>query len=183
MILLRLMFEFAKTGLFAVGGGLATLPFLYEMGEKTGWFTHQDVLNLLAVSESTPGAIGINMSTYVGYITSGIPGAILATLALAAPSVVVIILISRMLTKFKGNPVVEGVFKGLRPASIGLITAALISVSRKAFLAADASGLFGAIRWPSVILAVCLFVLMRRWKVHPVCYIAIAAAVGILFQF
>ena len=183
MTLLRLMFEFAKTGLFAVGGGLATLPFLYEMGEKTGWFTHQDVLNLLAVSESTPGAIGINMSTYVGYITSGIPGAILATLALAAPSVVVIILISRMLTKFKGNPVVEGVFKGLRPASIGLITAALLSVSRKAFLVRDASGILGFIRWPSVALAVFLFVLMRKWKVHPVVYIAIAAAVGILFSF
>lgn len=67
MILLRLMYEFCKTGLFAVGGGLATLPFLYEMAEKTGWFTNQDILNLVAISESTPGAIGINMSTYVGF--------------------------------------------------------------------------------------------------------------------
>ena len=71
MILLRLMYEFCKTGFFAVGGGLATLPFLYEMAEKTGWFTNQDILNLIAISESTPGAIGINMSTYVGYLTSG----------------------------------------------------------------------------------------------------------------
>ena len=99
MLYLRLMYEFFKTGLFAIGGGLATLPFLYEMSEATGWFTRGDIMNLIAVSESTPGAIGINMSTYVGFITAGLPGAILATLALAAPSVVVIILISIQIWK------------------------------------------------------------------------------------
>ena len=96
MTILRLIYEFFKTGLFAVGGGLATLPFLYEMGEKTGWFTAQDVLNLLAVSESTPGPIGINMSTYVGFITAGIPGAVIASLSLAAPCVIVILLVIRV---------------------------------------------------------------------------------------
>ena len=74
MTYLRLMFEFAKTGLFAVGGGLATLPFLYEMAEKTGWFTKADILNLVAISESTPGAIGINMATYVGFLTGSAQG-------------------------------------------------------------------------------------------------------------
>ena len=130
---LRLMFEFFKTGLFAVGGGLATLPFLYEMSAATGWFTSQDIMNLIAVSESTPGAIGINMSTYVGFITAGLPGAILATLALAAPSVIVIILISKVLDKFKDSPVVQGVFKGLRPASTALIAAAGLNVAQFAF--------------------------------------------------
>ena len=86
MTLLRLIYEFFKTGLFAVGGGLATLPFLYEMGEKTGWFAAEDVLNLLAVSESTPGAIGINMSTYVGFLTAGVPGAIIGWTAVAHPA-------------------------------------------------------------------------------------------------
>ena len=124
MTILRLIVEFFKTGLFAVGGGLATLPFLYEMGEKTGWFTAQDVLNLLAVSESTPGPIGINMSTYVGFITAGVPGAVIASLSLAAPCVIVILLVIRVLYKFKGSPLVDSVFKALRPASIGMITAA-----------------------------------------------------------
>ena len=100
MILLRLMYEFCKTGLFAVGGGLATLPFLYEMAEKTGWFTNQDILNLVAISESTPGAIGINMSTYVGFLISGIPGAICATLALAFPSIVIIVLVAKCNSEF-----------------------------------------------------------------------------------
>ena len=102
--LLRLMFEFFKTGLFSVGGGLATLPFLYEMSDKTGWFTHADIADMIAISESTPGAIGINMSTYAGYKTAGIPGGILASLSLAAPSVIIILIIARFLKKFRDNP-------------------------------------------------------------------------------
>lgn len=112
MTLIQLCIEFFKTGLFAVGGGLATLPFLYEMSEKTGWFTEQDILNLIAISESTPGAIGINMATYAGYITEGVVGGIMATLALACPSIIVIILISKFLDRFKDSPVVQGIFQG-----------------------------------------------------------------------
>ena len=187
MILLQLIYEFFKTGLFAVGGGLATLPFLYEMGEKTGWFTGQDVLNLLAVSESTPGPIGINMSTYVGFITSGIPGAVIASLALAAPSVIVILLVIQVLDKFKGSPLVEGIFKSLRPASIGLITAAFLGVVQESLLILDnyagLNTILTVVNWKGLVLAGGLFLLMRKWKVHPIAYIAIAAAVGILFSF
>ena len=187
MIIFQLIYEFFKTGLFAVGGGLATLPFLYEMGEKTGWFTNQDVLNLLAVSESTPGPIGINMSTYVGFITAGIPGAVIASLALAAPSVIVILLVIQVLDKFKGSPLVEGIFKGLRPASIGLITAAFLGVCQESLLHLDAfaglNTILSVINWKGMILAVALFFLMRKWKVHPIAYIAIAAVVGIVFSF
>ena len=103
MTILRLIYEFFKTGLFAVGGGLATLPFLYEMGEKTGWFTAEDVLNLLAVSESTPGAIGINMSTYVGFTQGGVPGAVVATLGLVTPSVIIILIVALFLKTFRNN--------------------------------------------------------------------------------
>ena len=98
--LLRLMFEFFKTGLFAVGGGLATLPFLYAIGETTGWYTAQDVANMIAISESTPGPMGVNMATYVGFNTFGIVGGILASLSLVFPSVVIIVLISKILNKF-----------------------------------------------------------------------------------
>lgn len=186
-VIFRLIYEFFKTGLFAVGGGLATLPFLYEMGENTGWFTNEDVLNLLAVSESTPGAIGINMSTYVGYICAGIPGAIIATLSLAAPCIIVIIIISKVLDKFRGSPVVEGVFKGLRPASIGLITAAFLSVAQEALLYLEnytgISTILTVFNWKGILLAVVLFFLMKKWKAHPIVFIAIAAVVGIVFSF
>ena len=187
MTILRLIAEFFKTGLFAVGGGLATLPFLYEMGEKTGWFTAQDVLNLLAVSESTPGPIGINMSTYVGFITAGIPGAVIASLSLAAPCVIVILLVIRVLDKFKGSPLVDSIFKALRPASIGMITAALIGVVKESLLHlgnfAGLNTLLSVFNWKGIVLAVVLWFVMKKWKTHPIAYIAIAAAAGIVFSF
>lgn len=187
MIYLRLIYHFFKTGLFSVGGGLATLPFLYEMSAATGWFTEQDILNLVAVSESTPGPIGINMSTYVGYITAGIPGAIVASLALTAPSVIVILLVIRVLDRFKGSPVVEGVFKGLRPASIGLITAAFLGVARESLLILDnyagLATLPTIVNWKGLALAAVLFVIMKKWNTHPIAYIAIAAVAGIVFSF
>ena len=189
MIILQLIYQFFKTGLFSVGGGLATLPFLYEMGATTGWFTDQDILNLLAVSESTPGPIGINMSTYVGFLTAGIPGAILASLSLAAPSIIVILLVIRVLDKFKGSAVVEGIFKALRPASIGLITAAFLGVVQESLLVLEnytginPSLLTGVINWKGVALAAVLFFGIRKWKAHPIVFIAVAAAVGILFSF
>ena len=180
-----LIAEFFKTGLFAVGGGLATLPFLYEMGEKTGWFTAQDVLNLLAVSESTPGPIGINMSTYVGFITAGIPGAVVASLALTAPCV--ILLVIQVLDKFKDSPLVEGIFKALRPASIGMITAALLGVVRESLLHLEAfagwNTVLSVFNWKGIALAVVLWFIMKKWKTHPIAYIAIAAAAGIVFGF
>ena len=93
MLYLHLFWEFFKTGLFAVGGGLATLPFLQDMADRTGWFTRAQLADMLAVSESTPGPIGVNMATYVGYVTRGVPGAIVSTLGLVTPSVIVILVI------------------------------------------------------------------------------------------
>ena len=171
MILLQLMFEFCKTGLFAVGGGLATLPFLYEMAEKTGWFTNQDILNLIAISESTPGAIGINMSTYVGFLTSGVPGAI------------IIVLIAKCMEQFKNSPIVSAIFHGLRPASTGLIVAAGLSVAQMAFFKSGAgTNILSALNLPAIGLAVVLFVLLRKFKLHPIAYIGAAAVIGCIFQ-
>jgi chromate transporter len=157
------------------------------MGEKTGWFTNQDVLNLLAVSESTPGPIGINMSTYVGFITGGIPGAIIASLALAAPSVIVILVVIQVLDKFKGSAAVQGIFKALRPASIGLITAAFLGVVQECLLYLDKfaglNSILSVVNWKGIVLACALYALMQKWKKHPIVYIAIAAAAGIFFSF
>ena len=187
MIFLQLFLQFFKTGLFSVGGGLATLPFLYEMSNNTGWFTHGDVADMIAVSESTPGAIGINMSTFAGYLTAGIPGGIVATLGLALPSFIIIIIISKLLKQFKDNKYVERAFYGLRPASIAMISAAGINVAKIALVRISELGTGGTfIRFfnvPAILLAVVLFFGSRKLKWHPVVFIAISALVGIVFRF
>ena len=187
MIFLRLVLEFAKTGLFSVGGGLATLPFLYEMASNTGWFTHADVADMIAVSESTPGAIGINMSTYAGFKTAGIPGGIMATLGLALPSVIIILIIARFLAKFRKNPLVEGAFYGLRPASIAMITVAGLNVAKISLLNLPAWEISHAVGdlfvWKALALGVVLFIAQKKLKWHPVIFIAISAVVGIVFKF
>ena len=129
MILLRLYLEFAKVGLFAVGGGLATIPFLQRMGAATGWFTDVDLTTMIAVSESTPGPMGINMATYVGFETAGVPGAAAATLGLVTPCVIIIMAIAGFLQKFRQSKTVDAVFYGLRPASTALIASAGLSVA------------------------------------------------------
>ncbi len=189
MTILTLMYEFFKTGLFSVGGGLATLPFLYEMsGRHPDWFTHADIADMIAISESTPGAIGINMSTYAGYRTAGIPGGILASLALALPCVIIILIIARFLAKFRQNRLVEGAFYGLRPASIAMISVAGLNVVRIALVhmsafAEGGAGLAGFFNWKALILAVLIFVGLKKLKWNPIIFIVLSAAVGIIFSF
>ncbi len=190
MIYLLLFREFFKTGLFAVGGGLATLPFLYEISDKMHWYTHADVADMIAISESTPGAIGINMSTYAGFLTGGIPGGILATLGLACPSMIIIIIISRLLAKFKDNKYVEYAFYGLRAASIAMISAAGINVAKIALVRlqvfSEGGGILEFFQLPAILLAVFLFAVQRQEKLkklHPVVWIAFSAVIGIVFRF
>ena len=137
MIYLQLFWEYFKAGLFAVGGGMATIPFLYEISDRTGWFTHRDLANMLAVSESTPGPIGVNMATYVGYVTgmkeggvmNAILGALTASIGLVMPSLIVILIVAAMLKRFKNSPLVQKVFYGLRPASTAMVASAGIGVA------------------------------------------------------
>ena len=135
MMLLRLFWEFFKIGLFAVGGGMATIPFLYDLSDRTGWFTYTQLADMIAISESTPGPIGVNMSTYVGYEMAGIAGSIFTTLGFVAPSIIIIVIVSIFLQKFRDNRYVESAFYGLRPASSGLIASAALSVAIVALLA------------------------------------------------
>ena len=194
MILLQLFWEFFKTGLFAVGGGMATLPFLYDISERTGWFTQEKLADMIAVSESTPGPIGVNMATYVGFETAGIAGTVIATLGLICPSVIIILLIARVLQQFRSNRTVDAIFYGLRPCSIALIAAAGLLVARITFLNIDALQLSGGLvvlrdllRWKEIVLAAVLLFLTRGVKrlksLHPVLFIASSAAVGILLSF
>ncbi len=179
MMLLTLFFEFFKIGIFAVGGGLATLPFLYELADKYAWVTSADISNLVAISESTPGPLGVNMATYVGFLQSGPIGGVIATLGLVTPSVIVILLVIKILNKFKESHLVKSVFYGLRAASCALITVAGVGVARLAFFG---EGL-PYIHLKSVILAVVIFLAMRKVKWHPIAFIAISAVVGIVFKF
>lgn len=186
MLYLRLFFEFFKTGLFAVGGGLATLPFLYDMAERTGWFTGAQLADMLAVSESTPGPIGVNMATYVGFVTGGIPGAVIATLGLITPSVIVILIIAAFLKAFRHNRWVEAAFYGLRPASTAMVASAGLSVVAIALLNSGAAGL-AIVNWKAVLLAAVILVL-TRWvkptkKLHPIVFILASALVGVVFKF
>lgn len=192
MILLRLFWEFFKTGFFAVGGGMATLPFLYSMSDATGWFSHAQLADMIAVSESTPGPIGVNMATYVGFETAGIPGAVIATLGLITPSIIIILIIARALAAFRDNKYVDAAFYGLRPCSVGLIAAAGLLVVKIALFHFDALG-SGAgwfrdfFNWKALALAAVLLVL-TRWvkptkKLHPVVFILGSALVGVLFHF
>lgn len=185
MIYLRLFYEFFKVGLFSVGGGLATIPFLRHLGEVTGWFSASDLANMIAISESTPGAMGVNMSNYVGFTCGGVPGAIVAVLGLIAPSILVILIIAGFLKKFRESKVVNGVFYGLRPASTALITSAGLSVAAIALLRGPHTGLADLFNWPAVLIAVAVFVCMQvkpLKKVHPIVYIALAAVAGILLK-
>lgn len=195
MIFLRLFYEFFKTGLFAVGGGMATIPFLYNMAEATRWFTATDVDNMIAVGESTPGPIGVNMATYVGYITGldqgGLPyailGAVTATLGLITPCVLIILVIAAFLKSFRNNKYVESAFYGLRPASTGLIAAAGLSVAASNLLFPDlmeTGPLWAILNWKGCILAVVLWVLTNKVrqtkKLHPILFILSSAVVGIV---
>ena len=191
MILLRLFWEFFKTGLFAVGGGMATLPFLYDMAEKTGWFTAAQLADMIAVSESTPGPIGVNMATYVGFHTAGIPGAVIATLGLITPEIIIILIIARVLQKFRQNKTVDAAFYGLRPCSVGLIAAAGLLVVKVAMFCFDKyeeSGVFADLfNWKALILAAVLLIL-TRWvkplkKLHPIFFILGSALIGVVFSF
>ena len=168
MIYLRLFWEFFKTGLFSVGGGLATLPFIYDMSDRTGWFTYQQIADMVAVSESTPGPIGVNTATYVGYITGGVPGALIATLGLVTPAVICILIIASCLKKFRENRFVDHAFYGLRPASAALIAAAGFSVVRISLIqesAFQASGRFADLFfWKGLLLAAVIWVLTNVVK-------------------
>ena len=191
MLYLRLFWEFFKTGLFAVGGVMATLPFLYSMSDATGWFSHAQLADMIAVSESTPGPIGVNMATYVGFSTAGIPGAVVAILGLITPSVIIILIIDRVLAAFRQNKVVDAAFYGLRPCSVGLIAAAGLLVVKIALFDVDlyrqTGVLMNLFQWKAIALAAVLIVLTRYVKplkkLHPVFFILGSAAVGALFSF
>ena len=187
MLYLRLFFEFFKIGMFAVGGGMATLPFLQRLGEETGWFTQQFVTDMVAISESTPGPIGVNMATYVGYDVGGMTGGIVATMGLTLPCIIVSIVFSKFLSKLKGNKYLDWAFYGMRPAVTGLIAAAAVSVFQVAVfnteLYRQTGNIFDFADPKKIIYFAVVFWAIKKFKKHPIMYIAVSAVVGIVFAF
>ena len=184
MIYLRLFYEFFKTGLFAIGGGLATLPFLSEMSNKFGWFSQEEIANMLAVSESTPGPIGVNMATYVGNTTIGVAGGVITSIALVLPSYLVVLAVTKVMERFKENPFVQSSMKTLRPASVGMVSAAILGVLQSVLL--DSTAL-ASMQWTSVLIvpnlllfASLLLCCFKFDKLHPLVFLSIGAIAGIV---
>ena len=188
MIFLQLFWEFLKTGLFAVGGGLATLPFLKAITHKYPWFTANDLMDMVAVSESTPGPMGVNSATYAGFHAAGLPGALTATFSLVLPSVIIIILVSRALDRFRSSSLVQSGFFGLRQASAGLFFGAMFTVFAGSLLHLDLwsgpESLLSVLNYRAILLFLVLSVAIRKLpKVHPIVFIGVGALAGIVFQF
>ena len=196
MILLKLFWEFFKTGLFAIGGGMATVPFLQEISAKTGWYTAGQLADMIAVSESTPGPMGVNMATYVGYTVGakelggplmGILAAIIATLGLITPSVIVILIVAFFLKKFRDSKLVDGALYGLRPASVALISAAGVDIVLIAVLRVESIYKIAqaALSWKALVLAALVFAathVKQLKKLQPIWFIAASALVGVVLK-
>ena len=197
MTLLKLFWEFFLTGLFAIGGGMATVPFLQDISAKTGWYTAGQLADMIAVSESTPGPLGVNMATYVGYTVGsqelggaamGILGAVTATIGLITPSVIIIMVIAYFLKKFRESRLVDAALYGLRPASVALISAAGVDIVLFALLQVDSIyDIAGAVvSWKSVLLAVLIYVgtnfVPKLKKIHPIWFIAASAVIGVVLR-
>lgn len=184
--LFLLLFEFFKIGLFAVGGGLATIPFLMELASRYTWFSADTLTTMIAVSESTPGPLGVNMATYVGFSAADIVGAIIATLSLVAPSIIIICIIANYLQKFKDSRIVKMIFAGLKPAVVAFIISACLSIFRAAILLDGFSwnwNIFAMLNFTNIaILIIMLIINHYRPKIHPIAYIVGAACIGILFS-
>ncbi|MDD6888045.1 MAG: chromate transporter [bacterium] len=182
MIYLQLIWEFFLTGLFAVGGGLATLPFLYEMAERYPWFSAELLPEMVAISESTPGPIGINMATYAGFHATGLLGGLLATLAIVLPQFLIIVTLSKPLSRVRGHRITESVFHMLRPASTALIAYACWETLKSTLLQLPAASFESMFCWQNIAIFAIVWILYDRFHGHPIFYIIGCAALGILFQ-
>lgn len=180
MTYLLLFWEFFKTGLFAVGGGYATLPFLTAISDNYGWYSHSQLANFIAISEVTPGAIGVNMATFAGYITTGIAGGIIATLALILPAVIIILSLSAFVPDYREKPLIQKIFYGIIPVALGLLAATGWKLFKVALLSFP--GLSQTI-WAWVLFAILLILYLPKlpFKISPFVILLIAGTWGFLF--
>lgn len=177
---LILFWTFFKIGAFTFGGGYAMLPLIQEDVAAHGWLTEEELVNFIAVSESTPGPFAVNISTYVGMTVGGLLGSVCATLGVVLPSFLIILIVARFFDRFRENALVTGCMSGLKPAVIGLIASAIVSVGSTVFFADGIS--FAAFGGLAFYLSLGIFALMTVLafrKVHPILIICLSAAIGI----
>lgn len=180
MIYLKLFLTFLKIGAFTFGGGYAMLPLMQEEVLKNGWLSMEDIVNFIAVSESTPGPFAINMATYIGTETGGLFGAFCATMGVVLPSFVIILIVARFFMAFKENKIVRGCMSGLKPAVIGLIGAAVISVGQSVFFAESFSlEVFTTYAFITSLIIFAVMLLLSFKKLHPIFIVVLSAALGI----
>lgn len=171
MIYLKLFLEFFHIGLFSYGGGYATLPFLYHIVEKYGWYTTSQLSDMIAISSVTPGPLGVNVATFAGYVTAGILGAFIATVSILLPSIIIVIIISRLLEQFKNNKYVKSIIYSIKPAGCGLLAAVGVNM------------FFNNISLYGVILFLVLFVVSLKCKRDPIIYLGVSAFVGFILSY
>ena len=179
MLYLELFLTFFKIGLFTIGGGYAMLPLIQADVQAKGWMTAEELVNFIAVSESTPGPFAVNVSTYVGAELAGLPGAFCATLGVVLPSFLIILLVARFYAAFRSSAIVSGAMGGLRPAVIGMIGAAVVSVGQTVFLP---EGLAAVTAYP-LVCSLAIFALMAvltHKKLHPIVINLLTALLGIV---
>jgi chromate transporter len=181
MSLATLFFAFFQIGLFAVGGGLATLPFLFKLAGTYDWLSSEDVGNVLAVAQSSPGAIGNNMAAFIGFMGGGVKGAFAASLGLAVPSVIIILIVARMMSAFEENALVKAVFSGLRPAAAGLLAFACLEALSVALSNPDAAHVYEILRGKETLLCAAVYAgLVKFRRLHPAVFIALGGIAGVI---
>ena len=183
-----LYFEFFKIGLFSLGGGYATLPFLYHMSEQYHWFSSTELTQMLAISSITPGPVGLNVATYAGFKTAGVIGSIIATSAIMMPSYFMVIAISKMLKKFKNNFFVESALYALRPATAAMIGAVSIRLFKDCVIRSIEFGSFSFVKISSfldikaILLIIFLLIFSFYYKKDPLIFLLIGATAGLLLH-
>ena len=180
MLYLELFLTFFKIGLFTIGGGYAMLPLIQADVQAKGWMTAEELVNFIAVSESTPGPFAVNVSTYVGAELAGLPGAFCATLGVVLPSFLIILLVARFYAAFRSSAIVSGAMGGLRPAVVAMIASAGVSILVTALWNGAAASLNPAdLDWIAALLFVAALFVLRRWKLNPIWVMVGTGVVGL----
>jgi chromate transporter len=179
-ILLELFLVFAKIGLFTVGGGYAMIPLITQEITQRNWLTLEGVIDIIAISEMTPGPFAINSATFIGVEQRGLIGAAAATIGVIVPSFIIVVLVARYFSKVKDHPIVQGILTGLRPAVIGLIASSTFMIAKNAFVQEAAGSLLGALNWRSIVIFGLTLLGIAKFKIHPALMIILSAVFGII---
>jgi chromate transporter len=180
-VLIELFLIFAKIGLFTIGGGYAMIPLITQEITQRNWLTLEGVIDIIAISEMTPGPFAINSATFIGVQQMGLLGAAFATIGVITPSFIIVVLVAKYFAKVKDHPIVQAILTGLRPAVIGLIASSTFMIIQNAFFPDAIGNWLLGVNWRSIAIFAIALVSIIKLKIHPALMIIICAALGILF--